>query len=163
MRYSIPVAYALWLVSGCGALGLHRFYLGKTGTGILWFFSGGLAMFGSFYDFFTLPRQVEEANLKAEMREALGYRRREALSSRAGFPGAKESVERVILRSAKKNGGFVTPGEVALEGDIALEDARKALEKLAASGHAEMRVRSSGVVVYVFPEFATGGERDFEV
>ncbi|MCE5256500.1 MAG: TM2 domain-containing protein, partial [Spirochaetaceae bacterium] len=58
MRYSLPVAYVLWAVSGCGALGLHRFYLGKTGTGLIWLFTGGLAGFGAIYDLVTLPRQV---------------------------------------------------------------------------------------------------------
>ncbi|HEY9053278.1 MAG TPA: TM2 domain-containing protein, partial [Rectinemataceae bacterium] len=62
MRYSLPVAYILWAISGAGALGLHRFYLGKTGTGLLWLVSGGLFGIGSIYDVITLPRQVREAN-----------------------------------------------------------------------------------------------------
>jgi hypothetical protein len=32
---------------------------------------------------------------------------------------------------------------------------------MAAAGNAEMRVRSSGVVVYVFPEFSEGGKDDY--
>jgi hypothetical protein len=67
------------------------------------------------------------------------------------------------LRVARKNGGFVTPGEAALEGDLTVDEARKLLEKLAATGNAEMRVRSSGVVVYFFPEFALDGNDDFAV
>ena len=61
--YSLGIAYLLWLVSGFGALGLHRFYLGKIGTGVLWMCTGGLAGIGSLYDLFTLPFQVKEANL----------------------------------------------------------------------------------------------------
>ena len=34
MYYSVPVAYLLWFIGGLGALGLHRFYLRKYGTGI---------------------------------------------------------------------------------------------------------------------------------
>jgi TM2 domain-containing membrane protein YozV len=60
--YSIGIAYLLWLVSGFGALGLHRFYLGKILTGILWMCTGGLAGIGALYDLFTLPWQVREAN-----------------------------------------------------------------------------------------------------
>jgi hypothetical protein len=160
MRYSVPVAYFLWLVSGCGALGFHRFYLGKTGTGILWFCSGGLGMVGAVYDFFTLTRQVEEANMQATMREAL------ELEARGSLPRPRDmrkpdSIEKVILRTAKKNNGAVTAGEVALEGDFGVEEAKKALDKLVSTGNAEMRVRSSGVVVYVFPEFLSEGKDDY--
>jgi hypothetical protein len=60
----------------------------------------------------------------------------------------------VILRTAKKNHGLTTPGEVALEGDVSIEHAQQALDRLAAGGYAEMKIRTSGVVVYRFPEFA---------
>ena len=62
---------------------------------------------------------------------------------------------------AHENGGAVTPGEVALKGDMSIAEAQKELEKLAAAGNAEMRVRSSGVVVYFFPEFAAEGKNDY--
>ena len=150
MRYKVGIAYILWLVSGCGALGFHRFYLGKTGTGLLWLMTGGIAMMGSVYDFFTLPGQVREANFRIAYRESL-------LSGQGGMRNVteapRESVERTILRVARKNKGVVTPGEVALEGDCSIDEAKQALEKLAASGSAEMRIRASGVVAYVFAEF----------
>lgn len=151
MRYNVAIAYILWLFSGCGALGFHRFYLGKVGTGALWLVTGGLAMVGSVYDFFTLPRQVEEANLRIAWREGLLT---QAGGMRNVTEAPKEPVERTILRIARQNHGVVTPGEVALEGDCSLDEAKKTLEKLASSGSVEMRVRSSGVVAYVFPEFA---------
>jgi TM2 domain-containing membrane protein YozV len=62
--YSVGIAYLLWLVSGFGALGLHRFYLGKVPSGLLWMFTGGLCMLGSIYDFFTLGGQVQKANME---------------------------------------------------------------------------------------------------
>jgi len=62
--YSVGIAYLLWLISGFGALGFHRFYLGKIFTGLLWFFTGGLGMIGSIYDLITLPGQVREANIR---------------------------------------------------------------------------------------------------
>jgi len=71
LRYSLAVAYALWAISGCGALGLHRFYLGKTGSGFLWLFTGGLAGIGCVYDLFTMPRQVRESNLRYDAEAAL--------------------------------------------------------------------------------------------
>ncbi len=157
MKYSLPVAYVLRALSGGGALGLHRFYLGKAGTGFLWLFTGGLAGVGCVYDLFTLPRQVREANTAYAL-AALGQGSDRtvsgALPRETSYP-KPDSTERIILKAAKRNGGQVTPGEVAIEGNISMEDARKELDKLAKNGMAEIRVRSSGVVVYYFPEFSS--------
>ena len=57
-------AYIFW--AGCliGICGLHRFYIGKVGTGLLWLFTFGLFGVGQFIDLFTLGGQVDVANLK---------------------------------------------------------------------------------------------------
>jgi Predicted membrane protein len=161
-EYNLGVAYVLWLVSGCGCLGFHRFYLGKVGTGILWMLSGGLCGIGCIYDAATLPRQVHEANVRARVSQELDYEERGQLPIYATAPRA-EDPEKTVLRVAKKNGGFVTPGEAALEGELSVDEARKLLEKMATKGMAEMRVRTSGVVVYFFPEFARESNDDFAV
>ncbi len=155
MRYSLSTAYILWFLSGFGALGFHRFYLGKTGTGLLWLITGGLGGIGGIYDLVTLPSQVREANLAHAAREALGFDA--AYEADTGFIPrikTKETPERVILRHAKANNGMVTAGEVAIEADIPLEEAQKQLDSLAKKGIAQIRVRSSGVLVYFFPEFS---------
>jgi len=153
--YSTFIAYVLWFFSGFGALGFHRFYLGKFGTGILYFLTGGLFWFGGIYDFFTLPSQVREANLRIQYRDALlrGYQPAPAVREPSE---KKESIERVILRSAKKNRGRTTPAEVALEGDVTIDEAKKDLDKLVSKGFAEMRVTKSGTIVYVFPDLVEG-------
>ena len=45
-----------------GGLGVHKFYLGNTFMGFLYMFTAGLCGIGLFYDIFTLPFQVAEAN-----------------------------------------------------------------------------------------------------
>jgi TM2 domain-containing membrane protein YozV len=45
-----------------GIFGIHRFYLGKWLTGLLWLLTGGLLMLGVLYDYWTLNRQVDEVN-----------------------------------------------------------------------------------------------------
>ncbi len=50
------------LLTFFGALGAHRFYMGKIGTGILWLLTGGLLLVGLIYDFWTLNEQISEAN-----------------------------------------------------------------------------------------------------
>ncbi|MCX7656122.1 MAG: TM2 domain-containing protein [Treponemataceae bacterium] len=159
--YNLFIAYLLWFMSGFGALGLHRFYLGKIPTGLLWMCTGGLGMIGAIYDFFTLPAQVAEANMRRALQEEHGtYREirgeiprnwRYAEDAEARIV-KKESLERIILRVAKANRGLVTASEVALEGDIPLEEAKAALEKLVDKGFAELRVKNNGNLVYAFPD-----------
>jgi TM2 domain-containing membrane protein YozV len=45
-----------------GPLGIHRFYMGKIVTGILWLLTGGLIGIGWLYDLWTLNEQVSEVN-----------------------------------------------------------------------------------------------------
>ena len=156
--YSVGLAYLLWLLSGCGALGFHRFYLGKIPTGILWMCTGGLGMIGSIYDFLTLPGQVREANIRnalvGQVRGGASWRYADAAQVRK--VREKENTERVILRLAKQNQGILTPTEVALEANISIEEAKKNLETLVSKGFAEIRVRKSGTIVYTLPEMMDG-------
>lgn len=55
-------AYLWWFF--LGALGAHKFYLGKTGMGVLYIFTGGLFLVGLVYDLFTLGRQVRTYNAR---------------------------------------------------------------------------------------------------
>jgi TM2 domain-containing membrane protein YozV len=59
-----PVDYSVaWiLLTFLGWLGLHRFYLGKWGTGILYLLTCGLLGIGVLYDFLTLNSQISERN-----------------------------------------------------------------------------------------------------
>ena len=50
------------LLTFLGMFGIHRFYLGKWVTGIIWFFTGGLFLLGYLYDYWTLNEQVDEIN-----------------------------------------------------------------------------------------------------
>jgi predicted transcriptional regulator len=154
------MAYLLWLLSGCGALGLHRFYLGKIPTGLLWMCTGGLGMIGSLYDFFTLPGQVRDANIRQAIASGAmrtgridpGQDWRVVHDGNARILRDKESVERIILRMAKQNKGIITASELALEANISIDEAKKNLDALAGRGIAELRVRKTGTLVYTIPD-----------
>ena len=63
-----PVAYILWFFFG--VLGVHRFYCGRIGTGILWALTAGLCGIGWLIDVFLVPDLVRQANA-----ESLSYQR----------------------------------------------------------------------------------------
>ena len=50
------------LLTFLGIFGVHRFYLGKWLTGLLYLLTGGLFLVGIVYDFWTLNEQISEIN-----------------------------------------------------------------------------------------------------
>jgi TM2 domain-containing membrane protein YozV len=62
-----PVDYSVaWLLQTfLGPLGIHRFYMGKIGTGILWLLTAGLVGVGYLYDYCTLNGQIDERNSRS--------------------------------------------------------------------------------------------------
>ncbi|MCH2172987.1 NINE protein [Myxococcota bacterium] len=59
-----PFDYSLaWIfLTFFGLLGIHRFYIGKWPTAILYLLTGGLFFIGILYDLWTLNEQVDAAN-----------------------------------------------------------------------------------------------------
>ncbi len=59
-----PLDYTIaWiLLTFLGVFGIHRFYMGKWITGLIWLATGGLFFLGWLYDLWTLNEQVDEVN-----------------------------------------------------------------------------------------------------
>ena len=57
-RLSYSVAWIL--LTFLGWLGIHRFYMGKIWTGLLYLLTGGLLLVGVVYDFWNLNKQIAE-------------------------------------------------------------------------------------------------------
>ena len=149
--YSLGVAYLLWAIGGFGTLGLHRFYLRRPGTGVLWLLTGGVFGIGAIVDLFRLPAMVREAHIEEDSQELLGE------AAVAGVEAVAESLEQVILRVARAGGGLVSPPQVATSSDWSLDDARACLDEMVRKGHAEQRATKTGSppLVYVIPDFLT--------
>jgi len=52
------------LLTFLGLLGIHRFYLGKWLTGIIYLLTGALFLVGYVYDYWTLNDQIDEINAR---------------------------------------------------------------------------------------------------
>ncbi|MEO1008978.1 MAG: NINE protein [Planctomycetota bacterium] len=61
---NINLAYLLWAASFFGFAGLHRMYMGRWITGIIWFLTAGLFLIGTIVDAFLIPGMVREANAR---------------------------------------------------------------------------------------------------
>ena len=157
-------AYILLGFSIFGLCGIHKFYLGKPGMGILYLLTFGFFGFGTIYDIVTMKRQVRDARIR---------RRLERLEDDGEFdvprrrvvetpPKRPETLEHAILRIARKNGGTASVGEVALEGDASTDTAKRHLDILMNKGVCELRVTRGGQLVYAFPDFLTK-ERNAEL
>lgn len=149
----------MWLLSGFGWLGLHRFYLRKPITGAIWALTGGLAGLGSIYDLFTLGKQVDRANMEALLYGGGNvFFVQQGETRRVNDGGArivrdKEKPEQTVLHIAKRNKGVVSAADFSLETGLSLDEAKKTLEGMAKKGYVEMRVRSNGSIVFTINDF----------
>ena len=59
-----PIDYNIaWiLLTFLGVFGIHRFYMGKILTGVLYLLTGGVFLLGIVYDFWTMNEQINTAN-----------------------------------------------------------------------------------------------------
>jgi TM2 domain-containing membrane protein YozV len=58
----IDYTVAWVLLTFLGLLGIHRMYMGKWITGIIYLLTGGFFLLGVLYDFWTLNTQITEIN-----------------------------------------------------------------------------------------------------
>ena len=54
------------LLTFLGVFGIHRMYMGKWITAIIYFFTGGLFLIGILYDYWTLNEQISVENMRRE-------------------------------------------------------------------------------------------------
>ncbi len=59
--HSVVVGYILWIF---GFFGAHRFYYGRTISGIVYFLTAGLLLIGWIVDLFLIPSMDKEADIQ---------------------------------------------------------------------------------------------------
>lgn len=165
MRYpDTGLAYLFWIVSFTGFAGLHRFYLGKPVSGVLYLLTWGFFGIGTILDGFRMPELVRRARLERRIDQLLEYDDELTLEqnrivvprgdrSRRSRRSRRGGLEHTILTHALERHGLVTPSRVALEAETTPEKAREQLERLVVQGFANPTVTRDGAMLYVFPEF----------
>ena len=150
MKRDTSTAYLLLAASAFGMAGLHRFYLGKPVSGLVWFMTMGLGGIGTLYDLLTLHRQVEEANQPALPAGAEAARKMlPAASSAVPFAAP---LELRIMRVAKANGGRITVMQAAAEIGVHTDAVEQKLDEMCHKGQASIEVSEDGVLYYDFPD-----------
>lgn len=150
---SVNLAYVLaiagWLTP---VAGLHRLYLNRPVSGLLYLCTWGFLGIGTLIDLFRIPRMVDEANgqLAPPGAEGLGF-------------GGRATPEQQILAIAEANGGSTSVMQVALHSRMSLKRSQKELDRLHRGGFCRLDVDREGNKLYVFSGMRPGlplGEED---
>ncbi len=170
-EYTTGTALLLWLGCIFGVAGIHRFYMGKTASGLLYLFTWGLFGIGSFVDLIRMRSLVEDANIRqdiladrAERRALRKARRRQgqlsppqavAQLSSAEIPTITndDDMRLLLIRAAANNKGSLSVTQGVLATGKPFTEVEQALDVMAKSGYVDIgNAPDSGVVIYMFRE-----------
>lgn len=159
--YREGISYGLWCAWLLGMGGLHRIYLGKYGTGILWLLTFGLFGVGQLVDLIRMRKLVADANIREGY--ALHPRaahhllmQREPTSSGKTPTKAEKPLRLRLLEAAMVRGGALSVTEGVAATGAGFEDVEQTLRGLVEAGYVDVDNRpGTGVVIYRFTEFGS--------
>lgn len=120
---SKTTAYLLWFF--LGGLGIHKFYLGKHGMGIVYLLTGGICGIGWLVDLFTLGGQVDAYNALFMSQQALltGQSQQQTVVVNVGTPAPQAPAAPVAApASAVEPQEAPLPQKPELPSDVAEEE-----------------------------------------
>lgn len=162
--YKEGIGYGLWCLWLFGLAGVHRIYMGKYGSGILYLLTWGLFGIGQFVDLFRMKGLVKDANIREGYLPHPRLARRMqgptapppvTASQSQSLPPGRVNVQQQLLKAAQANGGALTVTQGVVTTGLTFEQVEEILREMVAKGYVDVdNAPNSGVVVYRFPELS---------
>ena len=147
---STGTAFLLWLACIFGLAGVHRFYLKKPWTGLLYLLTFGIFGIGQLVDLFNLRDMVD---LQRARNRALkpAPQRRLLPAPRKSKSERERELRRALRGAALANGGFISVRRAASITGKPLGEVEERLDELVVDGQADIDNHpTTGEVVYTF-------------
>ncbi|NER29516.1 MAG: TM2 domain-containing protein [Symploca sp. SIO1C4] len=153
------LSYILWGLGCFGVCGLHRFYLGKPITGLIWFFTFGLCFIGQIIDVFLINRIIHNRNKFLEEKEQvekilIASDTKESLLQRLlPFPVGNKKNQQMqkLLKAASDNANVLSLGQAILITGLPADQVQELLTDTLRKGIARIdNEPESGAVRYYF-------------
>ncbi len=152
---NVGVSYilcAMGLVSPVA--GLHRFYLGRPLSGLLYFMTWGFFGIGTLMDLMQMPALVQQSNVIEQLQHKL-FSNWLTPQQQQQPPAAQPSVDQHILQVAAQNNSTVTVQMVALATGLSLHKAEQELDRLLKEGFCTVDFSDDGCMIYTFQGLST--------
>jgi hypothetical protein len=152
--YRDGLAYALWCMIFVGLGGLHRIYMGKYGTGILWLLTGGLFGIGQLVDVFRMKSLVLDSNIReGNLPHPKVADRLISAETTAPLLTPVPSLRQRLVEAALAHGGAISVTQGVAETGLTFEEVESELRELVSTGYVDVdNAPHTGVVVYRFTE-----------
>ncbi|NJK47836.1 TM2 domain-containing protein [Candidatus Gracilibacteria bacterium] len=159
---NVGLAYLLWGLGCFGICGIHRFYLGKPVSGLIWLFTFGLFGFGQFIDLFLIPGLSQERNRYLWERSRTDSLLNTAAMGQQTIPTdvtMTDIPKRIegnpdpmlkLLKAAAANNNILSVGQAMIATELSHDEIESLLKKALRQGiaHVDNDPKSGGVRYY---------------
>jgi TM2 domain-containing membrane protein YozV len=147
------IAYILWAFGFMGFCGIHRFYSGKTASGLIYFVTLGFFGVGQFVDLFLIPGMTKERNMRLLYEATLDARNNSPQVTwvKREVPAKNVDPMLTLLKAAAAQNNVLSVGQAMLATQLPLDQVEILLTKALKQGLAHVdNDQQTGAVRYYF-------------